>query len=207
MRRFAVVFGATTPAVSATLAAVFLGLASGSAVLGARAVRFANPLRAYGLLEIGAGLGALLVEPTLRLYDLLYPALHAALSGSAPRLLVVKTLLAVVALFAPTFFLGGTVPVLSEAFDGDRRRLGISAGGLYAANTFGAVAGALSVPFFWLPRLGATASYGTCVVGSISERLPASTHPIAFRKRDKGPALQDAIATTSRLRTSARFWR
>src|SRR5947207_8557656 len=169
MRRFAVVFGTTTPAVSATLAAIFLGFAGGSAVLGARASRFANPLRAYGLLEIGAGMSALLVEPILQLYDLIYPAFYGALSGSVAGFLAVKTLLAVLALFAPTFFMGGTVPVLSQAFERDRewRRLGISAGGLYAANTFGAVAGALSVPFFWLPKLGAPASYGASVAGSI----------------------------------------
>ena len=167
MRRFAVVFGATTPAVSATLSAVFLGFAVGSAVLGARAARFANPLRAYGLLEIGAGVSALIVEPMLRLYDPLYPACYGALSGSVGGFLAVKTLLAVLALFVPTFFMGGTVPVLSQTFSQERRRLGISAGGLYAANTFGAVAGALSVPFFWLPQLGASASYGVCVAGSV----------------------------------------
>ena len=156
MRRFAVVFGATTPAVSATLAAIFLGFAAGSAVLGARATRLANPLRAYGLLEIGAGLSALLVEPMLRLYDLIYPAFYGALSDSKGGFLAAKTLLAILALFVPTFLMGGTLPVLGQAFDKEGRRLGISAGGLYAANTFGAVAGALSVPFFWLPKLGAS---------------------------------------------------
>ena len=45
MRRFAVVFGAATPAVSATLAAIFLGFAVGSTVLGARAARLAVHLQ------------------------------------------------------------------------------------------------------------------------------------------------------------------
>src|SRR5258705_2186083 len=65
LRRFAAVLGATTPAVAATLAAVFLGFTAGSLVVGAWAVRAQRPLRAYGLLEIGAGVGALLVEPLL----------------------------------------------------------------------------------------------------------------------------------------------
>jgi spermidine synthase len=208
MRRFAVVFGATTPAVSATLAAIFLGFAVGSTVLGARAARFANPLRAYGLLEIGAGLSALFVEPVLMLYDLIYPALYGALSGSVGGFLAVKTLLAVLALFAPTFFMGGTVPVLSQAFDQKRRRLGMSAGGLYAVNTFGAVAGALSVPFFWLPKLGANSSYGACVAGSIlvgtaacwfSRRSPASWQP----QIDHTPEELSRVAA----RTSRAQWR
>src|SRR6476619_485610 len=62
MRRFAAVFGATEPAVAATLAAVFLGFTAGSLVIGAHAHRARRPLRVYGLLEIGAGVGALLVE-------------------------------------------------------------------------------------------------------------------------------------------------
>src|SRR6476646_1972106 len=81
LRRFAAVFGATTPAVAATLAAVFLGFTAGSLVIGAGAVRARRPLRAYGLLEIGAGVGALLVEPLLKLYDHFYPDLYRALGG------------------------------------------------------------------------------------------------------------------------------
>ncbi len=168
LRRFAVIFGATTPAAAATLSAVFLGFAVGSAVIGARAADFKRPLFAYGLIEIGAGLGALLVEPLLRAYDGLYPALYRELAGSPAGFAVVKTLLAMVALFIPTFFMGGTVPVLGHALAASRGgRLGITAGGLYAANTLGAALGALSVPFFWLPKCGAAASYGACVAGSL----------------------------------------
>src|SRR6187401_893813 len=91
LRRFAAVFGATTPAVAATLAAVFLGFTAGSLVIGSRAVRARRPLRAYGLLEIGAGVGALLVEPLLKLYDHFYPDLYRALGGSPAGFAAVKT--------------------------------------------------------------------------------------------------------------------
>lgn len=167
MRRFTAVFGATTPAISATLVATFLGLAVGSAVLGKRAAGFREPLKVFGVLEICAGVSALLVEPIVRLYEHVYPALYGALAGSSAMFVATKTLLAVIALFVPSFCMGGTVPVVSTLFDAQRRRLGVSAGGLYAANTLGAVVGALSVPFFWLPRLGAGASYLACVTGSI----------------------------------------
>ncbi|MEK7676862.1 MAG: fused MFS/spermidine synthase [Verrucomicrobiota bacterium] len=173
MRRFAAVFGATTPAVAATLAAVFLGFTVGSLVIGSCAVRSLRPLRAYGLLELGAGLGAFLVEPLLRLYDHLYPHLYQALAGSPAGFAAVKTMLAIAALFLPTFCMGGTVPLLGQAFAAGRRRLGISAGGLYAANTLGAAVGAFSVPFFWLPNLSARASYGTCIAGSLLIGLTA----------------------------------
>jgi spermidine synthase len=166
MRRFAAVFGATTPAVAATLAAVFFGFTMGSFVIGARAARWARPLRAYGWLEIIAGIGALLVEPLLAVYDRVYPGIYQALSGSPAGFAAVKTVLAAVALFLPTFCMGGTVPLLGQAL-GQGRRLGISAGGLYGANTLGAAIGAFSVPFFWLPHLSARASYGVCVAGSL----------------------------------------
>lgn len=188
MRRFAAVFGATTPAVSATLAATFLGFAVGNAVLGTRGARLGAPLRAYGLLEVCAGLSALLVEPLLLLYERVYPGVYNGLSGSPGGFLALKTLLAVVALFAPSFFMGGTVPVLSPAFDTERRRLGISAGGLYAANTLGAVAGALSVPFFWLPKLGASASYASCIVGSILVGIAACW--LSRRKTSPAPLIK-----------------
>ena len=128
MRRFTAVFGATTPAVAATLAAVFLGFTVGSIVIGARAVRSLRPWRGYGVLELGAGLGALLVEPFLRLYDHFYPVLYQALAGSPAGFSAVKTALAMLALFLPTFCMGGTVPLLGQAVAAEHRRLGVSAG-------------------------------------------------------------------------------
>ena len=122
MRRFAPVFGASTPAVAATLAAVFLGFTGGSLVIGTRAVRAKRPVRLYGLLEVGAGLGALLVEPILKFYDHFYPSLYQALAGSPAGFDAVKTLLAMAALSLPTFCMGGTVPLLGQALAVEHRR-------------------------------------------------------------------------------------
>ncbi len=167
LRRFTAIFGASTPATAATLAAVLLGFAAGGVVLGRWAAGNRRPLRGYGALEIAAGLGALGVEAWLRLYDHHAPTLYQALANSPTQLTVVRTLLTLVALFPPTFFMGGTLPLLGQALADGRRRLGITTGSLYAVNTAGAALGALSVPFFWLPRLGATASYAACVAASI----------------------------------------
>jgi spermidine synthase len=163
LRLFTSVFGATTPATAATLVAVFVGFTAGSAFFGGRAARFTRPLRAYGALEIGAGLSALLVGAWLAFYDRVYPALYGSLSGAPMGFAAVKLLLTLIALFLPTFFVGGTVPVLARAFVGERAQLGVIGSGLYAANTLGAALGALSVPFCWLPLLGANASYAVCV--------------------------------------------
>lgn len=167
MRRFTALFGATTPAVATTLASVFLGFTAGSLVVGTRAARSRRPLRAYGVLEIGAALGALLVEPLLKLYDQFYPLFYQTWAGSPAGFTAVRIVLALGALFWPTFCMGGTVPLLGQAIAAGRRRLGLSAGGLYAANTLGAALGAFSVPFLWLPNLSAQASYGMCIAGSL----------------------------------------
>jgi spermidine synthase len=167
MRRFAVVFGATTPAAATTLAAFFLGIAAGSLVLGRRAQRWIRPLRVYGLLEFGIAAGAFITDGTLRLYDLEYRTLYGALTGSPVLLLAAKAALVTAAIFIPTFLMGGTLPALAQAFAGDLGRLGIKAGGLYAANTAGATAGALAVPLILLPMFGADWSYRLAVAGSI----------------------------------------
>src|SRR5215213_360587 len=68
-RRFTSLFGATAPALSVTLSALFFGLAAGSAVVGRRCARRPRPLRTYGILEVGIGLAALLVIPLLGAYE------------------------------------------------------------------------------------------------------------------------------------------
>src|SRR5215208_4406723 len=57
-RMLGLVFGATTFAISAVLAAFMGGLALGSAWAGKLAARIKRPLRVYGLLEIGIALYA-----------------------------------------------------------------------------------------------------------------------------------------------------
>ena len=52
-RMLGLVFGATTLAVSTVLAAFMGGLALGSALAGRFATRIKQPIRAYGLMEIG----------------------------------------------------------------------------------------------------------------------------------------------------------
>src|SRR5919202_6421110 len=71
-RMLGLVFGATTFAVSAVLAAFMGGLALGSAWAGRLAERIERPLRAYGLIEIGVAVYALAVPLLFRSVDYLY---------------------------------------------------------------------------------------------------------------------------------------
>src|SRR5947207_6726338 len=68
VRLTGLVFGNTSHAISIVLGAFMAGLALGSWKLGRKADRTANPLRMYGMLEIGIGISAALVPLIFRLF-------------------------------------------------------------------------------------------------------------------------------------------
>src|SRR6267378_3265206 len=72
VRLTGLVFGNTAQAISTVLGAFMAGLALGSRTLGQHADRSKNPLRLYGLLEIGIGLSAALVPLIFRALDSVY---------------------------------------------------------------------------------------------------------------------------------------
>ena len=139
MRRFALLFGGGGVAVTLTLATLFGGRGLGGLV-GARIP--GRPTRVYAGLELGAALWALLFPLALAALTPLYRQ-HAGLVAQALVVLVLAG--------PPAVALGATLPALARGVQ-DRSALG----GLYAANTAGAVVGALSVPGLLLPLLGVT---------------------------------------------------
>jgi spermidine synthase len=201
MRWFTTLFGATTLATTATLSGFFLGLAAGSRTFGERSKRWRRPVQAFGLLEAGVGLGALLVPVVLDLYRQAYPVLYPRLSPFPAGFALVKLLLAVAAVGIPSFCMGGTLPALVEAIAPSGRRLGIPVGGLYAINLLGAAVGTLAVPFVLLPRLGLDTSYACAVAGSLGVGLTAyligSATPRRPSLENLSPGHRDASHTPS----------
>jgi len=153
-RMLARVFGVTSYAVTTVLASYMGGLALGSYVFGKRIDRGGNPLRVYALLEAGIGLFALVLPVIITLIDPLYRSMYPALEGHFHVLTSVRLLLCFLLLLVPTTLMGGTLPVLSKAVAGGISELSERVGGLYAANTLGAVGGTLGAAFLLLPRLG-----------------------------------------------------
>ncbi len=147
-------FGATLLAVSTVLASFMGGLALGSFLLGRVADRVKRPLRLYAFLELGIAIGALAVPWLLRgLEPLNRLALGDFTSPFALRTLYMFAVNFGV-LLIPTTLMGATLPVLSRFMVHRRDSLGLNVGGLYAANTFGAVAGAFCCGFFLILALG-----------------------------------------------------
>ena len=197
MRWLTTLFGATTLAVTATLSGFFVGLAAGSLALGERSRRWRRPLLAFGLLEIGVGLGALLVHPILDLYRDLYPLIRLRLDASPAGFALVKLVLAWAAVGIPTFCMGATLPALGEAVAHSGKRLGISVGGLYAVNLLGAAAGTLAVPFVLLPRLGLDTSYACAVAASLTVGLIAVTRARLASATERAPNEAPAALSVS----------
>jgi spermidine synthase len=127
-RMLGLVFGATTIAISAVLAAFMGGLALGSAVAAKLVGRLSKPLRAYALIEMAIGLYALAVPILFRGVDQVYAAIwqhfHPGFYGFAFS----RFVLAAIVLVIPTALMGATLPVLVSAVRraGDNRAVTVA---------------------------------------------------------------------------------
>ncbi len=134
-RRLSLLLGSTTGALVAVLSTFMLGLALGALAIGRRSDSSRQPLRWYGLLEIGIGLFAIAFESLLGLVG-------GSMAGACALLLV------------PTALMGGTLPVLARAAAHTTERGTLALGSLYGTNTLGAVAGALLTSLCFLEWWG-----------------------------------------------------
>jgi spermidine synthase len=154
LRMLVLVFGSTHFAVSTVLTAFMAGLALGAYLLGRQIDRRWNPVRVYGILEIGIGLYALLVP---FLFDLMLPVGRWLWLWASPTFFVfsfLRFLFVGFVLIIPCAMMGGTLPVLSRFVTRQRDSMGLSVGTLYGLNTFGAVVGTAGTGFLLIPVLG-----------------------------------------------------
>lgn len=155
-RMLSVGLGHEVIAVLAVVAAFFAGLALGAWALDRRVAASPVPARWYAALEAAIGLWSLALI-------WLIPGLDAWVAdwmGPDPaelRRWAVAFLLPALLLLPATFAMGATLPAAEAMFARiTGRTTGI--GGLYAANTAGAMAGALLTAFLIAPALGYSAT-------------------------------------------------
>ena len=185
-RMLGLVFGVTTLAISAVLAAFMGALALGSALAARFAPRINRPVRVYALIEIVVGVYALAVPMLFRGVDRIYAEiwagawqnLHPGFYGSA----LSRFALASVVLIIPTTLMGATLPVLARAVTTSRRRT-ISVTSLYTLNLVGAIAGTIAAGFVLLPTLGV--SLTIWIAASIN--LFIGLGALLLESRDRGP--------------------
>lgn len=157
MKQLGLLFGNTSYATATTLSAFFLGLAAGGWFWGRRAARMANPLRGYAWLEVGVLVTAGLYFGLLPTYHAVYPHLFRATGASSGIAVAVKFGLALLVVFPPAFFMGGTIPLMGQHLIRDARRFGTTGALLYGVNTLGAAVGAYLAGFhlpLWLGYRG-----------------------------------------------------
>src|SRR5689334_10263762 len=142
-RMLGLVFGATTLAVSTVLAAFMGGLALGSALAGKLAPRVRRPLSAYGLMEIGIAIYALLVPFLFRLVDHVYVLIWQQLQPGYFTFSLWRFALSGLVLLIPTTLMGATLPVLAAALVRSSATDANSITRLYTCNLGGAILGTL----------------------------------------------------------------
>jgi len=152
-------FSATVYSFAAMLACFLLGIFLGSLAVRRHVDTHPEPLALLGRLQLGVGasvaLLALLVNAVPGVFGHLLGATSYLLGEARGAALVVSTLLAsFLLLIVPTSLLGATFPVGLRVYTTSIAKVGSSAGNLYAANTFGAIAGSLVTGLFIIPALG-----------------------------------------------------
>ena len=183
LRMLGLVFGHTVYALTTVLAAFMAGLGLGSLVFGRVAARVRDPVRAYGVLEIGVGLSCALVPVLLWLASFLYVGLHRLLAGSYTAFSLVQFLVVLVVLLVPTTLMGGTLPILTQALvRGGDQPIARTVGMLYSVNTFGAVLGVVAAGYWLLPALGNRATVALAVVAN----LLVGVLVVAYSRRLRG---------------------
>ncbi|HNV86607.1 MAG TPA: fused MFS/spermidine synthase [Candidatus Omnitrophota bacterium] len=154
LRVMGLIFGNTTYATATVLAGFMAGLGIGAFFFGRKIDLGGDPVRFYGLLEGGIGLYACLTPFLWKWIEGIHIGFYRLFEPSFFTASLFKFGLAFIALFIPTFLMGGTLPVISKFFIRDRRETGRSIGLLYALNTAGAILGVFLSGFFLLYALG-----------------------------------------------------
>lgn len=187
VKQLSLVVGVEVFAVTTAISAFFAGLALGGLAFGRWADRLQRPVLLYAGLELlVAVLG---VAATLALSA--SAGLFARLEDSAGLL---AWLLPFLLVGVPAFFMGGTLPVLVRAVRPSSGQMGRAGGGLYAANTAGAIGGTLLAAFVLLPGLGVMGS----AFAAAGLNLLAALGAVLAQRGAVEPVVASAAATGPR---------
>jgi spermidine synthase len=164
-RLLSLVMGSSTYAFTIVLSIFLLGLAVGALIYGRRSQR--RPPTVFGLtlvllaLALWAALTLVAIPSMPHLMVLLGQIPGASLS----RVLLFEGLCAAFVLLVPTLLLGAALPMAMGIISRAIGQVGRDVGGVYLANTFGAILGSVLTGFVLVPGLG---SQTTLVVGLVA---------------------------------------
>jgi spermidine synthase len=204
LRMLGLIFGHTVYALTTVLAAVMAGLGLGAFLFG-RARPFRDPIRIYGVLELGIGVYCALIPGLVfPLVSPLYLALHRLLGLSYGAFSFVQFLLLFSFLLVPTTLMGGTLPLLSQALVKREGSITRIVGTLYSLNTLGAVVGATLAGYGLIPAFGNRTTLWLAAALNLAiglaaieyaRRLGGSTAVEATRRSERSASPQAASAS------------
>jgi spermidine synthase len=158
-RSYVLVIGSSVYAFHLMLLAVLLGIALGSAVYARVRRRVVRPARALGLLFAGAGLAVLAGQCAIGVLPIGYLAALSVLPVSFAAHQMAGFALCLATMLPVTVALGLTFPLLLHLADPRGGGAQEASGRLYAWNTGGAIAGALSADIVLVEHLGLQPPY------------------------------------------------
>jgi spermidine synthase len=166
-RALALVIGSSTYAFTAMLIAFLVGIAGGSALYAwlRRTSRGASPA-VFAAIQVAIGVA---VAASVLLFEEMPALFLIALTWSTSPLFVqlVQLGISVGALLPSTLLIGATFPCALDVAARVRGPVGERVGHIYAANTVGAIVGAILAGFVLLPAFGAHASIKVGIVTNL----------------------------------------
>ncbi|MEW6601058.1 MAG: fused MFS/spermidine synthase [Nitrospirota bacterium] len=167
VRSLSLIFGGTHLAVTTVLSVFMGGLALGSSLIGKRVDVMKNPLRFYGMLEIGIALSAVMFIVLITVYPSVYIFLVQGKEDSRLYVTFVRVFFAFITLIIPATLMGGTLPVLTRFISGHSEKIGTHLSFLYGFNTLGAVAGTAAAGFYLLHSYGVSATFHIAIAANV----------------------------------------
>ena len=173
IKQLSLVVGVEVYAVTIGVSGFFAGLAAGAALFGRIADRAASPLLVYAWIEVGIAVAGVAATSTLKAAPALFVSMQDSVGPFA-------WLLPFGLVALPATLMGGTLPPLLASIAPDEDGIGEQSGRLYAANTAGAIVGALLTVFAVVPAFGI---FGASVFAASLNVLLALVAFVLFKQR------------------------
>jgi spermidine synthase len=197
--------GTTTHAFTSMLSVYLVGLAAGSFVAARFVDRLRRPVRAFALVQMAIGATCAMSLAALRTAT---PAIDALFPPDASwlSLLTSSLLKSTATMLLPTLLFGATFPIALR-LTAASQPVPVLVGRLYAANTWGALAGAAAAGFVLIPLMGIRGALLGCALTNLALALVAERglRTPATHLRESGPARVRwavAVAATALVATA-----
>jgi spermidine synthase len=208
IRLLSLTLSVTVYALTTVLCAFMGGMGLGAAIASKWADRLKRPLYAFAVAEIGIAVAALIVPSVLFGLAPVYVWLQDTFGAQGAAFAIGRFVLAFSVLVVPATLMGTTLPFLSKIVIERDDQVGRGAGFLYAANTIGAVGGAVLAGFVLIPEFGLTTTSRLAAAGNTTIAIVAfaiGRKPIRSQAETDAEVAPGPMSGPARLAAAAFF--